>query len=264
MDITTYNKLWTRYINDQSAYTNLYNLPYVVAALEKKSMSLYTSNQISIQEFNGIIANVSKLYSSIIDQFCRDYEELPYSYKTGENYALDQVVDIMIHTIRHNIMISLNNAVSKALTLYVQQQQTNNNNYIFTTPAEYSRYITGLVSNVMDDRMFNYIIHILPEKFVKVALNVFEGDDDHDRLITKSLTLFDPILNMIQQNGTIPITNDSTVYTLLQKQLFPLFNDTLTITITESKNMIDNYIRYLRNENNQIKIVKILEDKANM
>ena len=60
---------------------------------------------------------------------------------------------------------------------------------------------------------------------------------------------------------TINIDKTSSVINLLEKTLFPYFDNLMEITISESKNMIDSYMRYLINETRQIQIIKEMANK---
>ena len=107
-----------------------------------------------------------------------------------------------------------------------------------------------------------YILKTLPEKAVKHITNIYNGDDDPDRLINNVRSLFEPITNMIMINQTIHIEKTSTLIKTLDEIFFPYFSDLLTLFVTEGKNLVDSYLRYLINESRIVKMLKVCSSKA--
>jgi uncharacterized protein YdhG (YjbR/CyaY superfamily) len=266
-NLDTYRSLWNAYINDTDAQYNMTNLPSFINKYQLILLDKYENKHIDINEYNQNLDIINELYKNIINPFAEDYETLPLEYNTGSNYALDIIINILTHTIKHNICSMLYNVLTKSLTLYT----TNVNDRsvaIYMSDNEYSKYITGIVDNIMSSGSQNesiimkYIMETLPLRCVKVCTKIYEGDNDPDRLLIKINSLFDPISNMLMMNKTLPIGSTSSIIMLLDKTIYPYFVDLMELFIKEGKNMLDSYMRYTINESKQVEIIKLLSDKA--
>lgn len=271
-DLDTYRGLWDLYINDDpadKAQDNITNLNTIVSKLQYIVINKYVNNEIDINELVTTLTILNALYTNIIEPFAKDYDLLPLEYNTNTNYALDIVINILIHTLRHTICVSLYNAITKGLTMYVMNLNTKTT--IFND-TEYSQYIAGIVDNIVNENnntisespLMKYIMVTLPLRFVKITTSTYEGDDDPDRLINRTSVLFEPILNMLMINKTLPLDRSSSIITLFEKTLFPYFDDIMQLSVNEAKNMVDNYLRYSSNESRQIRIITKLANKASM
>jgi len=265
-NLDTYRSLWSLYIADIDGQNNLTNLPILLTKFQLILLEKFNNKEIDLNEYNQSLELVFELHKNIINPFAEDYETLPLEYNTGTNYALDIVMDILIHVIKYNLCSMLCNVLTKSLTLYVMN--VNNKTAIYTNDIEYSKYITGIVDNIMssgsqhESMIIKYIMTTLPLRCVKIITKIYEGDDDPDRLLVKISSLFDPITNMLIMNQTLPIDTTSSIITLMDKTIYPYFTDIIEQFVKEGKNMIDSYLRYSLNESKQVEIIKLLSDKA--
>lgn len=263
-DYETYRILWDMYIKDVPGQMNISNMHILLLKYEKELVKQFKNNDIKTLDKNLEI--VDDLHTGVFNSFATDYELLPLEYNESSNYALYVIMDILIHVIRHTICVTLYNVISKNLVLYIRN--VSEKLPLFGENEEYSKYINGVVDEIMsngskkESLLAKYILKTLPEKAVKHITNIYTGDDDPDRLINNVRSLFEPITNMIMINQTIHIEKTSTLIKTLDEIFFPYFSDLLTLFVTEGKNMVDSYLRYLINESRIVKMLKVCSSKA--
>lgn len=263
-NIDTYRSLWDKYLRSPQDQNNITNIPYILTQMQTRTNEAFMNKLINDQEYAKRSKITAEYYRSIVKPFTNDYDTLPLEYRMS-NYALDEILDIIIHAIRHNICVQLYHALTKALVRYIRETNTNST-VIFKDDVEYSNYIMGIVNNIMltsgqvikGTSIIDYIMDDLPSIAVKFVTNIYEGDDDNDRFINRMQDIFLPILTMLTLNQSYSITKDSSIHKLLETKLFPFFGDIIESTIKESKNMVDNYLRYLQNESKQIEVLDAL------
>jgi hypothetical protein len=160
------------------------------------------------------------------------------------------------------------NVIAKNLALYVMNIQEYNHGVIFKDEKEYSKYINGIVDEILsngkhDEKlMAKYVIEDIPKKAVKIITGIYESDDDPVRLIGRVLNLFRQITDILMLNNTVKIESSSPLIRMLDDVFYPYFEDLLTQYITDGKNMVDSYMKYIMTETRQIKIIKQCAEQA--
>ena len=267
-DYESYKILWDLYIKDTKKNDTLMNLHIILLKYAKKLISEYEMKKMGIKEIKDNVETIYELHDGLLNRFASDYDTLPLEYSEQENYALTRALDILVHVVRHNICTTMYNVIAKNLALYVMNTHEFNHGIIFTDEKEYSRYINGIVDEILsngkhDEKlMAKYVIGDMPKKAVKIITGIYEGDDDPDRLIGRVLNLFKQITDILMLNNTVKIESTSPIIRMLDDVFYPYFEDLLTQYITDGKNMVDSYMKYIMTETRQIRIMKQCAEQA--
>lgn len=267
-DYESYKILWDLYIKDTKKNDTLMNLHIILLKYAKKLISEYEMKKMGIKEIKDNVETIYELHDGLLNRFASDYDTLPLEYSEQENYALTRALDILVHVVRHNICTTMYNVIAKNLALYVMNTHEFNHGIIFTDEKEYSRYINGIVDEILsngkhDEKlMAKYVIGDMPKKAVKIITGIYEGDDDPDRLIGRVLNLFKQITDILMLNNTVKIESVSPIIRMLDDVFYPYFEDLLTQYITDGKNMVDSYMKYIMTETRQIRIMKQCAEQA--
>lgn len=254
-DFTGYLVLWNEYLQNKTSHNNPTQLHIQLSSMQNISLSNYLDTKNNITELKDIITISSKIYTSIISKYARDYDDLPLVYNPTDNYALSNVLDIITHVTRHNLCGLFYSSIIKILSKYVSTTLTIN----MVNAQSYNEYVLGVVENIMGGTtkktdLANYIMGKMPNLLVKSILGIYKDDYDPDRTINSD-TIFANIINILQTNITLPMSPDNIFITQLKTELVPYYKDIFEIFIKESKNLMDNYMRYLVNESRHIQIV---------
>jgi ankyrin repeat protein len=279
-DTLTYLTLWDKYIKSikkgNSCLPQIHMLlsKYLFTVIKEISKSNdKAQNKSNLVLLNNVIVIVKKLHTCIFKQFVNDYEDLPLEYNSSSNYALTIVLDIITHIVQHNICTLLYNTIIKTFTKYLIEV-TDVSTGLSVDDLDNSRYIMGMVDHVIENRsekkptekdygsrLMKYIIDIIPKKLVKFKLQIFENDEDPDRSITYEL-IFANIINILLMNRVVPLTKKEVLIEQLNTEVKEYFNMILDKYIIQVKNLIDNYMRYIKAESSHLDIIAILCKKA--
>jgi hypothetical protein len=273
-DLRLYNELWKSYLCDQNRLKNITNIHLITVILQSKIINkLENSSAFDIicntKDIQGDINIVNELYKDVFVPIVTNQREMPQNYNTMDNYALKQVIDIIIHVVKYTISNSLYHTVVKTLTKYlltINPKELSNNNVLvaYNNKENYNQYVQAVVTEIIstDPKLIDYIIKDMPEMLVKYILQIFDNDIDEHKNIQSLTSLFDHIKHILTSNTIIPITNDSTLIQNLDKYIFPYYEELFTQSIPLLKVAIDNYGRYILNEYRYISITNSLVNKA--
>jgi len=282
-NLLLYPYLWQKYINDiknnpQNANISLIHL----FLLNKQNIFLEEINNLDFIKTcivtNDDIKNISIIINKmnpfidfhkyVMYSFANDYEDLPNEYNGNTNYSLKIVMDIIIHTIRHTLCTMFYNVIYKVLTKYIISINIDKKYEMYGSNGEkYKKYITEVINSIINNNTSNnlvekksslldYIMNVLPTKIVKKVLNIYRHDNDPDIYIPNVDSLFDNVTKILLLNNTVPLNRDSSLIGSLQNYVYPYFKDIFTLFITESKIFVDNYMKYLINETQQLEIIR--------
>ena len=239
-----YNKLWHLYVEDKDTMTNLSNILLVLSKLQSNMIANYKTNGIMIADLEII----EKFHQNITLPFINDYELLPNEYNSS-NYALDFIVNLIAHVLTYTLAGSFYQVIAKTTTKYL----------IELTPSDKrnGEYIEQTVEVIMSsNKLDEYVIKKIPLMAVKHYLNIYSEDDDLDKKTIDDI--FNPVLDILRLNTVITITETSSLIVNLKEYIFPYFKKTFQLFTQNMKMMIDNYNRYLRNEYQLIRIMRLL------
>ncbi|CAH6421769.1 Hypothetical protein KVN_LOCUS455 [uncultured virus] len=275
-DFTLYNELWTNYIKDETKLYNLSNIHLIMIILQNKMIQILQndSSKVLFKEVKSDLEIINNVFRKIFVPLISDYNELSYKYKQ-DNYMLTDIINIIIHIIKYVISSNFYLAVLKVITNYVitiNMKDINtanpnisinqNNDFVRNIMYRFIDYNYDSLPKNPDPKLEKYIINILPKKLVKFELKIFVDDFDEDIKITSIDSLFEEIINIIKLNGVLPIQNDSSLIKNLNDYIFPYYKYLYSNLIKLSKNFIDNYNRYIINENKHIEIVNAILEKT--
>ena len=194
--------------------------------------------------------NDTKKYNNIVE-FIKNYFDLPNEYNKLSNYAIEIIMKIIIHVIKHTICINLYYVIIKLLKSHLIG--------LNETETETETEIKNIL-NKDDSEIIKYIMDILPEKIVKKVLNIYENENDLDKNIDIE-TYFKNINILLMNNDTVILSDSSQIINILNDIIYLYFIKYMSIYIKYMKQIIDNYFRNLLTLNNQLNIVVLLLEK---
>lgn len=191
----------------------------------------------------------------------------PAKYNIEENHALYDMVEIIIHVVKHNICSYLSASIRKLLTHYLLT--TRSINIDGTDPAHLAsgqpkrvKAINVIVDAIMDD-IDEFIMKALPGNMTRYLLKI-PRDDSDETLSTKSAAhMLSMITDKLITNSIVPMGNDSLAIIALDKYILPYYTDIFIIFIPKMKIMLDNYVRYMHNTYKHIEILIELHSGIN-
>lgn len=248
-DYRTYTLLWKNlFLNNMNDDTQII----------QKVFSIIKNNLNDQNKINKCI-DVMK----IINYDIENYFQLPNEYSES-NYPLTNVMDIIIHITKHTLIVNLYHIILKLLRneLITKIKKTE-----IQTDNDYNIYIDETIKKIINTKVNNitikeYLFDIIPEKIVKLSLEIFEYEDDDDK--NKSIVdLFNFIEKFLISNTQVQINkDDSKMIKLLNQNVYPYFKNYFEINIKKMKKITDGYYSMLLNFNDKIYILDKVLKKA--
>lgn len=283
VDIKTYPMIWKKFIQEtkktlencscQSAstmckhdYTQILDN---IFCYQQKILADNRVSEIKLKSLNMVV----DYYDNVIYPFVTDYFDLPREYNSTENYALSQVIDIIVHIVKRFVCVTLFGTIMKALTNYVIMEfPYNPTSGFYKNEKEYQDYILNLIIGVINDkgvdkygsRLLSYIFDTIPTKIVKIVLQIFNGpdpDSDPDKL-TSVEEIFDHINKILESTSAINLPTNNSLTSGLKLYVFPYYGDYLELFIKEMFNLLSNYLRSLQYQTKTLKILQSVSLKA--
>jgi hypothetical protein len=203
--------------------------------------------------FVEIYSPVVNFYDKVLDKYGRDYFELSEYYNTnkymkqyydgnfeysyGHNYALSQIMCIMVHVVKHTLCLDFVRVVSnKLLRALINKGKTD--------------VITMLHDKLKDfyEEVFKYV----PEKMVKVVCNIYESDDDPDKKLTEKEILNNVFEHINRDGGEITIEQED--YDKIRGEVIKQFEIYMRLYILE---IHKSFVLQLKSFSVQAKLLKI-------
>ena len=210
---------------------------------------------------------IKKYYSSVLSKYSSDYFTLSNEYGS-DNYALTNIIDIIVHIIKRFTCFTLYGTILKALTKYVMMKipNTNDNQDI------YVKNIMEIIYNIVNDtqdikkssKLLYYIFEEMPLKIVKNVLQIYEGPDselDVDRETTNE-QLFKHINTILESSSIIDIPQNSTLSIGLKDYVFDYYIEYMELFIKEMYNIMSNYLKSLEYQTKIFDMLEIVINKA--
>ena len=265
-DYRTYMSLWEKLFETQTDINNCDSTQVIHRSLNKLIQIIKKCKQNKIVE--PLDANTINVIETAIDMcssYVNDYFDLPYIFD-GDNYVLNQIVNIFEHVIRNTLMVNLYHILEKLirleLTNRIQKLQTQ-------TQIEFEQELDEKVKNIINSSVNNvnikmYLFDILPEKLIKLVLNLYENDEDDDKK-ANLLNIFDFIIKILEANTTLVINKDnSKIISTLEIHVFPYFKEYIEATVTSMKKFTDGYLSMILNLSSKLKGFRHIMHKASL
>jgi hypothetical protein len=269
-----YNSIWKHTLNDESKLKNIYNIQLLSSLLQNKFINQMKTadSKYVLDNIKDDMAIISKLHENVLGKTIGNMMELPQTWNREENYALWEIMEIIKHITKHILCANLYYAIVKLLTKYLLTINPKDLPEVYDPSTNaYNQYITKLVNKILnpnynvagkrpDAKLYNYIIEEMPEPLVKLKTKIYEEDFDKHKSITSSNTFFENITNLIINNGVITISKDSSLIKNLENYIFKYYDNVFDMIIPKMKVVVDNYNRFIMNENRYLKIAQLLNE----
>ncbi len=248
-DYRTYTLLWENLLKNNTINDDI--------QIINKIFNLIQNNNNN----NEIIQKCSNALN-IICVDINNYFTLPNEYSES-NYSLSTVMDILIHITKNTMIVNLYHLLLKLLRNELRSkipQQAK-------TDIEYSKLIDDKIKEIFTSRYNNislkeYLFGVVPEKIVKITLEIFEHEDDDDK--TKNIVeLLGYIDKLLYSNSQSLINkDDSKLIKILNQNVYPYFKNYFEINIKKLKKITDGYYSMLNNFSNKLVILDKILIKA--
>jgi DNA repair exonuclease SbcCD ATPase subunit len=142
-------------------------------------------------------------------------------------------------------------------------------------PEDYAEYIGKIVDRIVqynyDDKTANadkktslkdYIVDDMPLISVKMILDIYEDKHDEHRKIPSLDDLFDKVVTILENNPVLPVNADSSLSKNIKDYILPYYKDVLNQIVPNMKKVLDNYKRYILNEERYIKMMGVIIEKS--
>lgn len=244
-DYKTYTLLWENLFNFNSNDKT---------QIISKIFTLIKSNPDNLNTVNNCIKALN-----VINYDIQNYFELPNEYNES-NYPLSNIMDIIIHITKHTLMVNFYHMILKLLRNEIMNKKTS----IYSDKKYYNK-IDDEIKNIINTR-FNdkslkeYIFDTLPEKIVKITLEIYEYEDDEDK--NKSIIDLFSFIEKLLLSATSLDKNDSKMLRLLNQNVYPYFKNYFEINIKKLKKITDGYYSMLLNFGDKLYILEKILKKA--
>lgn len=302
-DYELYNSLWKRNIdvNPSDSIMTIHILLVKLQAILIKELSYIKNNDKdtqkdilsrSMNDFNII----KELYDDIFKFIIHNMENSPEVYGKV-NIFLKDVIDIIIHIVKHVIFSNFYHLILRSLAEYIKsispkkiiefveddthlrnlfdqeikKEKDDESLIMYNSKEKYGKYIALLINSFVQYNkngtnkyplLKNYIIDDLPKISVKYILDIYENDYDPDKTYNSLDSMFEKIFDIIKQNPVMSIEDDSSIITNLKDYVIPFYKDLLNEVVPKMKQLIHNYNRYILNESRYIEIMALVNDKS--
>jgi hypothetical protein len=288
-----YNSLWDKYSTDKDKLINLSNIHILINNIQSNIIdNIKTISRDKIDDSIKDLQLIKGLYDDILLFIINNTTELPQEYGR-DNIFLKEIMDIIIHCSKHIIFSNLYNALTRSLAEFFKSitpskikevvvddtfignlyaDPKNEDNFMvekegtkslemFKKDEQYSDYISSLIKEIMasdyknDEDLNIYILETMPRICTKLKLDIYENEDDEDRIHTSLDEIFIKIVDMLKQSYVVSIDDTSSIIRNTKDYLLPYYKDLINITIPLMKSVIDNYNRYILNESGHIDMI---------
>lgn len=265
-DLRTYPNVWKTFFKSDVLRND--RTQGIVTIMKKVNELIDTADPNAISIDFTLFSDFSE---NVLDRFINDYFDLPNEYNKTTNYALEKVMDIIIHITKHTMCVNLYHVILKLIKNHVVELNPMGSHY--STINNYNKFIeetvkgiiitsgTGKSNSEKDSKFIEYIMSVISEKAVKSSLNIYEHDADPDKDVNL-LAYFAEINKRLMSNTVTFIAESSPIIKSLNDYVYPYFKDYMEIYIKHMKQMIDNYLKCLYTYGVYLKIVGNVAIKA--
>ena len=253
-----YTEAWKNILDRQES--DIVDYTQLVSILNR-----YISEHESMKQeiFTEIYRPVVSFYDKVLDKYGRDYFELSEYYNTGQymkdtydgktyndysyghNYALTQMMCIMIHVVKHTMCLDFVRTVSnKIIKALLNKGKTT--------------IVTQLHNKLKDfyKQSFDYI----PEKMVKTVCRIYESDYDPDNKLTEK-DILNTVFGYINKEGNELVINELDLNNI-KGEVIRQFEDYMKTYILEMHKMFVLQLKSFSVHSRLLKITMMLAEKA--
>lgn len=254
LDGKTYTELW-RILLENIFMTNSskHDPSQIITNCIKKLIDLqqlkFNKSDKNVIDSINLISEYLKIIKTVINNYFMKtqlYED--------DNQELTLIINIIIHIIKSTISLNLYNVIQKLLKLELE-----NKLHLGRPIDQRILDINDEIRNILTDKIREYIFNILPEKCVKVALGIFESEEDPDKQVDIQTLLLE-INKMLIANPMIK--SDSNVIKTLENGIYPYFYEYLQLNIKQMKKITDSYFGMIHTLSKKIEILQLILHKA--
>ncbi|ARF09435.1 ankyrin repeat protein [Indivirus ILV1] len=276
-DYFLYNKIWRSDLENKDKLKSIFNI-HLLSALAQRQIIDKSIND--IMQSDSHFELLKDLYDNIFVPSVNNMTELPQNWNPEENYILSEVLDIITHVVKHVMLSNLYYAIIKVTTKYIMElnpktyegnekllriYKGSKENYNTFVREVVNRIINpnyGVAGSTPNAKLYNYILNEVPELLVKLKLDIYKDDIEKTGSLKSEDDIFNNIINILTDNGIFTIPKDSSLITNLKTYVFPYYKDLFNLTIPKMKSVIDNYNRYIMNENRFINVILMMNKRA--
>jgi len=219
----------------------------------------------NIDEKNIDIINIIEISFDLCCLHINNYFDLPYTYD-GDNYVLNRIMDIFEHIVCNTLMVNLYHIIEKIIRteLTYNTPQLSGQSQI-EYEKELDKKVKEIISSSVNDiNIKKYLFEIMPQKIIKIVLNIYENEEDDDKKINL-LNVFDFIIKILETNTILIINKEhSKIITTLETYVFPYFKEYIDTTIITMKKFTDGYLSMIINISSKLKTFKLIMNKAKL
>jgi hypothetical protein len=256
-DYKTYMTIWKDSINNND------NQQILII----ENIANYINNNNSKKDL--IYIDLCKEYlEKIVAKLATDYMDLEYEYN-GSNYVLNNVVEIIKHTMSHTMGINLLNIIQQVIREEIKNKLPYDDKTYFTE-LKYNQFIDENLKQILlssidinSIKLDTYIMDTLIEKLIKINLDLYEDDIDKENIGDVNMA-FNVILKLLESNAVIKLDDSSLVIIELKEKIFPYFINYAETNIKLIKRFIDGYMSSLVNLSNAVNIYSMALNKASL
>ncbi len=241
LNVKVYKALWKNYSSELKHDEFISNIHLVTLKYLDKHITEHMKSlaQPDVQVFEKLFTVFSKV--------SRDYKESPLEFN-DTNYNLNEVMKLIIHTVTHTVFTYLYLTITKML---IKQLEETYKKDALKLDAEYQKFIVAKIKDILDDKttsssLIQYLFVEMPEKFVKISLKIYDGDNDPDMSLTIN-GLFDKLIRIIQRSSNRIINTDETSKFIidLRGAIIPYYTEYTNIIINELYTLTNNFFNHL-------------------
>jgi ankyrin repeat protein len=237
LNVKVYKALWKNYSSELKHNEFISNIHLTTLKYLDEHMTSVTQTDVQLFE---------KLFT-VFAKVSRDYKESPLEFN-DTNYNLNEVMKLIIHTVTHTVFTYLYLTITKML---IKQLEETYKKEAMKLDAEYQKFIVQKMKDILDDKttsssLIQYLFVEMPEKFVKISLKIYDGDNDPDMSLTVN-GLFDKLIRIIQKSSNKIINTDETSKFIidLRGAIVPYYTEYTNIIINELYTLTNNFFNHL-------------------
>jgi hypothetical protein len=244
-DYRTYTRLWS----------NLFDKPIDETQIIFKMLDKIKTNMND--------QNIIDLCYTAFDKLSFDinnYFDLPPN-SIEDNYMLSRFNDIFIHLIKNTMCVNFYHIILKLLRAELQTKIIRTG-----TDIDYEETIDTEINKITSDiklykqNLKQYIFNNIPEKTIKIVLELFEEDDeDKDRDL---ISQFRFIEKFLEASPILSINRgENRIIKILHDYVYPYFKEYFQTHIKNIKKITDGYLSMISDFSVKLEIYKEIIDK---
>ena len=173
MEYVTYFQMWESYLSTlNEAHEAQLNPDPTQLTRAVQAHLLKVRDQVGqTPEFLESIKPITELYQKVWAKYASDYFDMSmYLSDTYENYAMNQIFNIMVHVFKHTISVDVVNATAGLMAKTVSAGDN----------ARFRIAVTNILEDMSESGFIRECMTNLPRKVIKNVCVMSEGENDKD------------------------------------------------------------------------------------